>query len=230
MARVRYRARDVLENPSRVARPLRSLRRFFGALAFERRLGIRTSYRISVEDLGYTDERLLHYEPAGWRTLQHALPRGSVSGEDVFVDLGSGMGRTVVRAAEYPFKRVVGVELSPALHAIAADNVERCRHRRRCGDVELICADVLDFDFPDDATVVFLYNPFRGEVFDEAIAAVLRSVARNPRRVRILYRNPAEHQRLMSTGRVRVVDTWKSSLLRGWPRKVMGFAYEVLPP
>ncbi|HKB50525.1 MAG TPA: class I SAM-dependent methyltransferase [Solirubrobacterales bacterium] len=197
---------------------------------FERRFGVKTSYRIPGEDLGHTDERFLHYEPAGWRTLQQALPKRSVSAEDVFIDLGSGMGRTVLRAAEYPFKRVIGVELSPALHAIAVENVERCRPRRRCGEVELVCADVLAFDFPDDVTVVFLYNPFRSEIFDEAMAALFRSVARNPRRVRILYRNPVEHRRLLDTGRVRVLDEWKSSIWRGWPRKVTGFTYEVLPP
>lgn len=218
---------EVSEDPSKHRRWLPTLRRFAGGLAFERRFGVETSHRIPVEELGYTDERLRPYEPAGWRTLQRVLPKRFVSSEDVFVDLGSGMGRTVLRAAEYPFKRVVGVELSPRLHAIAVENVERCRGRRRCGEVELLCGDVLDFEFPDDATVVFLYNPFRGEIFEQSMAAVFRSVARNPRRMRILYRNPVEHRQLMGTGKVRVIDEWKSSVWRGWPRKVTGFTYEV---
>lgn len=212
-----------------LARASRTLRRFAGDLLFERRLGIRTSGLIASRDLGYTDERLVHYEPAGWRTLQKALPKRSVSEEDVFVDLGSGMGRVVVRAAEYPFGRVIGVERSSMLHAVAVENLERSRNRQRCGGVELVCADVLSYDFPDDITVVFLYNPFRGEIFDAAMAAVFASADRNPRRLRILYRNPAEHRRLMETGRVRVIEAWKSSAWRGWPRKLTGYSYEVLP-
>jgi hypothetical protein len=36
----------------------------------------------------------------------------------VFIDLGSGKGRTLLMAADYPFRRIVGVELLPALHCI----------------------------------------------------------------------------------------------------------------
>ncbi len=53
-----------------------------------------------------------------------------------FVDIGSGMGRVVLIASRLPFKQVVGVEISPALHEIARENlatydraVQRCRER-----------------------------------------------------------------------------------------------------
>src|SRR5262245_6350419 len=36
-----------------------------------------------------------------------------------FVDLGSGKGKALFLAAAYPFRRIVGVELSPRLHRIA---------------------------------------------------------------------------------------------------------------
>jgi hypothetical protein len=59
--------------------------------------------------------------------------------------------------------------------------------------------------------------------------AVFASVDRNPRRLRIFYRNPTEHERLIETGRVRIVKEWKHSLWRGWPRGVILRSYEVLP-
>lgn len=192
-------------------------------------MGVETSDPIESSELGYTDERLQKYAPSRWRTLQGALPKSSVSKDDVFVDLGSGMGRIVIRAAGYPFKRVIGVEMSPKLHEVALKNLEQCRDRWRCGEVELVCADVLSYDFPDDVTIVFLYNSFQGEIFDEAMRAIFRSVDRNPRRVRILYRNPIEHQRLMDTGRVRLLEEKKNGIFYGWPRGVMLRTYEVLP-
>lgn len=192
-------------------------------------MGVKTSEYLDREDLGYSDERLQHYEPSSWRTLQKGLPKRSVSGEDVFIDLGSGMGRIVLRAAEYPFKRVIGVEMSPGLHEVAVENVERCRDRLRCQDVELVCSDVLSYDFPDDVTVVFIYNSFQGEIFDEAMRAIFESVDRSPRRVRFLYRNPTQHERLMATGRVQILDEWKHSIWRGWPRGVILRSYEILP-
>src|ERR1700691_5447899 len=42
--------------------------------------------------------------------------------EFVFVDLGSGKGRTLLMASDYPFQRIVGVELLPALHETAKGN------------------------------------------------------------------------------------------------------------
>lgn len=192
-------------------------------------MGVKTAEYLDREELGYSDDRLLYYEPSSWRTLQKVLPKRAVSEDDVFIDLGSGMGRIVLRAAEYPFKRVIGVELSRELHEIAVENLEACRDRWRCGDVELVCSDVLSYDFPDDVTIVFIYNSFQGEIFDEAMRAVFDSVDRNPRHLRIFYRNPVEHERLLATGRVREGRAWKHSIWRGWPRGVILRSYEVVP-
>ena len=43
--------------------------------------------------------------------------------EFTFVDLGSGKGRTLLMASEYPFRRIVGVEILPELHRAAEENI-----------------------------------------------------------------------------------------------------------
>src|SRR5271163_2983061 len=45
----------------------------------------------------------------------------------VFLDLGSGKGRTLLMASDYPFRRIVGVELLPALHQDAQENLSKYR-------------------------------------------------------------------------------------------------------
>lgn len=47
--------------------------------------------------------------------------------EFTFVDLGSGKGRALLMASDYPFRRIVGVELLPALHQIAELNLAQYR-------------------------------------------------------------------------------------------------------
>ena len=42
-----------------------------------------------------------------------------------FVDLGSGKGRTLLMASDYPFRRIIGVELLPSLHQIAQENLRQ---------------------------------------------------------------------------------------------------------
>jgi len=128
------------------------------------------------------------------------LPRREVSAHDVFVDFGSGMGRVVLQAARYPFKRVIGVELSGELHRIAQENIRRTRRRLRCRNVELVRADVLEYEVPDDVTVAYFYNPFTGDIFAEIIRRLAVSVERNPREVRIIYAYPTEVGTLVRAG------------------------------
>jgi tRNA1(Val) A37 N6-methylase TrmN6 len=94
--------------------------------------------------------------PYGWLSLRRILPCSEVSPHDVFVDVGSGMGRVVLLAAmSYPFQRVLGVEISGRLHEVALRNLDMSNARLQC-PVDLIQADALDAELPDDVTVVFL--------------------------------------------------------------------------
>lgn len=218
-----------LFEPARTA--YRAVRRFAATVLFERRYGVRTEGRLSSEDLGLTGEDQSPYRAAGWLTLRLVLPRREVSDQDVFVDLGSGMGRVVLQAAlMYPFRRVVGVEISEMLHGVACDNLDRNRSRLRCDDVSLVRSDVLDFEIPDDVTVVFAYNPFVGSTFREVMERLVESVDRRPRPVRIVYGNPREEAMVWETGRVRLVRTLPGLRPgREWARSNSWKVFEILP-
>ncbi|MEU0571012.1 hypothetical protein ABZ297_37245 [Nonomuraea sp. NPDC005983] len=181
--------------------PYKWLRRNAANLLYERRYGVRTAERVDLEDIGLAGEDRVYYAALNWRALRRALPVREVTSQDVFIDFGSGMGRAIVQAASYPFRRVIGVELSEQLTEIARQNVVAMRVRRRCGEIELVASDVLEYDIPDDVTVAFFNNPFRGQIFSNVIDRLLVSVDRNPRRVRMVYGNPAEEEYLLSTGR-----------------------------
>jgi SAM-dependent methyltransferase len=208
-------------NPSSRARRLFSavikppyvwLRRRMITVLFDRRYGVYTADVVSLEALGVAADGRRGYIPSAWLTLRRALPRREVTNDDVFIDVGSGMGRVVFQAAlTYPFRRVIGVEIAKQLHDIAEENIARNRDRLRCSTVLLVQADVTQFDIPDDVTVVFLYNPFAGAIFEEFVRRLLASVDRLPRLVRIIYMNPQEEAALLATGRVRLVRS-----LRGW--------------
>lgn len=189
-------------------RHYKSLRSGAVRLLFERRYGVRTSDVVSLEKFGLAHEERVYYSAANWQTLRRTLPRDAVTENDVFVDLGSGMGRMVLEAAwRYPFKKVIGVELSAELSEIARQNVAGTRLRLRCKDVELVSSDVLDYEIPRDVTVVFLNNPFRGETFAAVMRKLVASVDDNPREVTVIYFNPTEDEFLTSTGRFRHVRT-----------------------
>src|ERR1017187_6173156 len=71
--------------------------------------------------------------------------------EFTFIDIGSGKGRVLMMAADYPFRQIVGIELLPELHAIAQDNLTRYRSEsQRCFSIATVCGDARKYDFPQD--------------------------------------------------------------------------------
>jgi hypothetical protein len=106
-----------------------------------------------------------------------------------FIDLGSGKGRTLLMASEYPFRQVLGVELLPELHHIALENIAKYKggvsHR-----VQSICTDARSFVFPSHPTVLFLFNPFPQTVLEDVLKRLMQSLETHPRPVYLIYHNP----------------------------------------
>jgi SAM-dependent methyltransferase len=112
-----------------------------------------------------------------------------------FVDIGSGKGRALLMAAEYGFRRVVGVELLPQLHAIAQQNIRNFDEARQmAGEVVSLCMDAADFEFPPEPLVVFLFNPLPEPALQDVLARLGESLDRRPRTAYVVYHNPVlEH-------------------------------------
>jgi len=158
----------------------------------ERRLGIDSWRYTRIKELGienpaYNDYRATDY--SGFRRVMKYLKVRN--GGEVFLDYGSGMGRAVIVAATYPFRKIIGVEISPELNAIARQNVERARKRLKCSDIELITADVASFRMPPEVMVAYFYNPFRREVLENVLDDIHRSLVEAPRKLTIIFKNPA---------------------------------------
>ncbi len=148
---------------------------------------------LDPENVGPGIEFATHYEATPMDDAERLLDASPLAPERAtFVDVGSGMGRMVLLASLRPFRQIVGVEISPALHEIARAN-RRCFRAAdvRCNDVRLVRADAASFTFPRSDLVVYLYNPFRAEVLDPVLDALQAA----PRReVVILYHTPLERE------------------------------------
>jgi SAM-dependent methyltransferase len=97
--------------------------------------------------------------------------------EFTFVDLGAGMGRAVLLAAELQFRQVIGVELNPTLAGIARRNLRLWRQAGRLRtQARICCRDAAEFALPAAPCLVFLFNPFAGKVMGRVLgAAAIRS-------------------------------------------------------
>ncbi len=189
---------------------------------FDRLLGVSTRGIVYTDDtVTTTGSDNLFYDSGGWLPVRRALKDLAPGPADVFVDLGSGKGQALLVAAQLPFRRVIGVEIYEELSLCAKRNIERARPRLRARDVDSVTANVLEWEVPDDVSVVFMFNPFVGQTFRTAVSRIFESYDRRPRTIHIVYAVPWEHNWLLSTGRVVVsnVRPWRFPAFPLWWRR-----------
>lgn len=146
---------------------------------------------LDPEAIGPSIEHATHYEPTPVGDLDALIAHVPFACEgSTFVDLGAGMGRALLLAACHPFRQIVGVEISPALCAIARDNLATIdRAGLRCRDIRIVRADALRYAFPRGDLVVYLYNPFGGAIVSRVLERLAEDRDRN---VALVYHTPVE--------------------------------------
>ena len=193
---------------------------FFGLNGLEQRLydlylgTSTTGFQLTSSDFFETGSDNWPYAGCQWPALRYALNELHPTGSDVFVDLGSGKGKALLVAGRLPYQRVVGVELDTEIAACAKRNLERARPKLRTV-VDSEVSNVLEWPIPENASTIFMYNPFFGHTFRQVASRIFDSYDQNPRRLHIVYGRPFEHDWLVSTGRV-VVENVRSGT---WPTR-----------
>jgi SAM-dependent methyltransferase len=132
-------------------------------------------------------------EPASFHEMIEALRRQSNVDlrEFTFIDLGSGKGRTLLMASDYPFVRIVGVELLPSLNEIARENIQKYKSdSQKCLDLESICGDAAHFPIPGGPLLIYLFNPFPEGPLRQVLQNLENAIRTGWRPVYVLYHNP----------------------------------------
>ena len=112
-----------------------------------------------------------------------------------FIDIGSGKGRALLMAADYPFRRILGIELLPELHRVAKENLAKYKSdSQQCFAIECVLGDAGEFAFPPEPTVLYLFNPLPESGLAGMIGNLDRSLREHPRAVFVLYHNPLLEQ------------------------------------
>jgi SAM-dependent methyltransferase len=186
------------------------------AFAYEQRFGIHTSdvimedaYAAQLANEGSNADNLVGHLASSWLTLPRILRQDEVSTGDVFLDVGCGEGRMLIEAAHhYPFRRVIGLEISEAIAETARQNAADAQRHLRA-PVDVFSADAARCPIPPEVTVIYLFNPFRGPVFASFTERLVESLRARPRRLRVIYALPREEQMLLETGLFRRVRIGK---------------------
>ena len=182
-------------------------------------------YRVNTTSgaVGWRDRLLGNFnspyqptEPELFHEMMDALVRHTkIDFKDfTFIDLGSGKGRTLLMAADYPFRCILGVELLASLNEIAQQNLAQYHgESQKCFAMESICADATTFPLPEGALVIYLFNPFIESGLRRALANLEKSMDTHPRPVYVVYHNPQLEHVLNEAGRLkRIAATHQYSI------------------
>ena len=135
---------------------------------------------------------MVFYQKTPVRIVFELVEKAHFTKEDVFFDLGSGLGQVAILVNLLTGIKVRGIEFEPAF----CDYARRCAEALNLVNVEFINADARSADY-SEGTVFFMYTPFSGEMLQEVLE-VLRKEALS-RKIKIITYGPCTAQVAMQS-------------------------------
>ncbi len=171
-------------------------------LYFDWKYNLDTIKWISHEDL--IEENSIakysgHYQGTNAYLVKLILKRLKLSKKETFVDIGSGKGRALLIAQKYGFKSIKGIELSEQLCEIAHKNIQLFTSKTKSpSNISIYNIDATTYKFQPEDSIIFMYNPFNGIIFEKVIKNLSQSLQDHPRKMTIIYSHPTEAEVLES--------------------------------
>lgn len=189
-----------------------------GPHPFDVAYGVETTGLVWGEELG---ESLGSKESQYWTTGYYgiapsaftaALERAALDfSRFTFVDVGCGKGRAMLAALRFPFRQIVGVELSTQLVQTAERNLAVFRAPWRQPDTpsQAIAADATEFTVPSGPLLLFLYHPFAAPVMKRFLTHLEEAARDETRDIMLLYANPELTAQILETSGF--VQLWRQA-------------------
>lgn len=185
---------------------------------FDERFGVDTSGIIALSDLDVDAENWVYgvqYQPTPAELLREMLGSLQVNFEDfIFIDFGSGKGRALLVASEFPFKEIVGIEFVPQLHQIAQENIHIYKSAtQKCKNLKSICVDAAKYTIPNEQAIIYFYNPFEERLMEIVVANIQKTLMENPRKIFIIYYEPVLDHLFINIGIFRKIKHAKNYVI-----------------
>ena len=135
-----------------------------------------------IDASGILPAEKIHADPKlaaaiiGYAGSQAGVVRGALSAlgdtrDYVFIDVGCGKGRAAIAASEFPFREIIGIELSAELANIARRNVLKISERfPDRPPIAIHAGNALDFSLPPRKSVIYTYHALGRELLKRFVA------------------------------------------------------------
>jgi hypothetical protein len=153
---------------------------------------------------------MVFYQPTPVRHILHLIAATGLAQDDVFVDLGSGLGHVPLLVSMATGAESVGIEVQAAYVASARD----CAESLHLSRVQFIPQDAREADL-SSGSVFYLYSPFNGSILTDVLSALRMESMRRSIKIcslgpctRTVAKEPCLKASAMpDTGRITVFDS-----------------------
>jgi hypothetical protein len=130
------------------------------------------------------EAEMVFYQPTPARHIFNLIGLTALAAEDVFVDIGSGLGHVPLLISICTDARAIGIELEGAY----VERARQCAERLNLERVALFEQDARVADY-SGGTVFYFYTPFSGAMFEAVLDRLEHEAA--SRRIRICAYGPS---------------------------------------
>tara|TARA_B100000780_G_C21071199_1_gene431056 strand:- start:100 stop:747 length:648 start_codon:yes stop_codon:yes gene_type:complete len=176
----------------RIYLPWRSILGYFGD--FKR--GIVTQKVIELNDIGIDPSVGTRFETISYGHLKTNLVFAKNLGFDKFLDIGCGLGRSLIVANEVGFVDLHGVNISERLISKYRKNLIKLGISS-----SLSCCDVANFQIPSGKLVIYLFNPFR----EERMTDLVSKLVRREKETLVIYHNPKHFECFKNQSKIKTL-------------------------
>lgn len=121
---------------------------------------------------------MVAYQPTPARHIFDLIRQVKLTAQDIFIDLGSGLGHVPLLVAICTQARALGIELEPSYVECA----RRCASDLKLPNATFLVEDAREADL-SNGTIFYLYTPFRGAILRAVLDRVRAQAAM--RKIRI---------------------------------------------
>ena len=126
-------------------------------------------FQIMPEQTRDLEPEMVYYQKTPARVVFELVGQAHFTKDDVFFDLGSGLGQVAILVNLLAGITVKGIEFEPAFCDYARD----CAAELHLPNVTFINIDARQADL-SEGTVFFMFTPFRGEILQEVLEILRR--------------------------------------------------------
>ena len=119
---------------------------------------------VALEETKQREPDMVFLQPTPARIVLELIEKANIMKDDVFYDLGSGLGQVPILVRLLTGAKTKGIEFEAA----CCDYAQQSARRLNLSHVEFVNLDARDADY-SDGTIFFMYTPFTGKLLQEVL-------------------------------------------------------------